>query len=183
MPALRVGVGRQVEDVARTRDLPAVDVLADRLAAGAPPQDDTVLVHGDCHLDNVVIGGDGTVAAVLDWELWSRGHPLADVGLAVAYWDEAGTRNGMFGQAVTTAPGFPTADAIVEAYASASGRDVSDLPYFIAFAYWKIAVIAEGAYRRWPENPVNGAENVGELVAAVPNLVEQAVEAARAARL
>ena len=63
----------------------------------------------------------------------------------------------------------------------ASGRDLAGVAYFVAFAYWKIAIIVEGVYRRWLNNPANGAETASGVGAAVPRLVARADEAARAA--
>ena len=118
-------------EASKTRELPAVEDLADRLEVAMPPETENVLVHGDYRLDNLVVREDGTVAAVLDWELCSAGHPLADIGLALAYWHEAELKDGLFGEAVTTLPGFPTPEEVVETYAAACGRDVTDVPYFV----------------------------------------------------
>lgn len=168
-------------EASRTRELPAVDELADRLEAAMPPEDEKVLVHGDYRLDNLVLRPDGTVAAILDWELCSAGHPLADVGLALAYWNEAGLHDGLFGYSVTALPGFPRPDELVAAYGEASGRDVAAVPYFVAFAYWKIAIIVEGVHRRWLSNPANGAETASRVGQSVPRLIAEADRAARSA--
>jgi aminoglycoside phosphotransferase (APT) family kinase protein len=168
-------------EASKTRELPAVDELADRLEAAMPEEDAQVLVHGDYRLDNLIVGNDGTIRAILDWELCTAGHALADVGLAIAYWREAGRNDGLFAHAVTSLPGFPAAEEIIDAYAQASGRDVTAVPYFVAFAYWKVAIIVEGVYRRWLANPANGAESAGSLGVTVPRLIEQADAAARAA--
>jgi aminoglycoside phosphotransferase (APT) family kinase protein len=168
-------------EASRTRELALVEELGERLLAAMPEEDERVLVHGDYRLDNLILRDDGGVRAVLDWELCSAGHPLADVGLALAYWQEAGRPDGLFRQPVTALPGFPRTEEIVEAYASASGRDVAGVAYFVAFAYWKIAIIVEGVHRRWLDNPVNGAETASGVGAAVPRLVAAADEAARRA--
>jgi aminoglycoside phosphotransferase (APT) family kinase protein len=169
-------------EASRTRDLPLVDDLADRFAAAMPEENERVLVHGDYRLDNLILSESGHVAAVLDWELCSAGHPLADLGLAIAYWHEASMSDGLFGQAITALPGFPTVDELIGSYAEASGRDVGAVAYFIAFAYWKIAIIVEGVHRRWLENPVNGAESASSVGIAVPRLIAAADEAARQAQ-
>jgi aminoglycoside phosphotransferase (APT) family kinase protein len=168
-------------EASRTRELPAVEELADRFEAAMPAEEERVLVHGDFRLDNLVVRDDGTVAAVLDWELCSAGHPLADVGLAVAYWREAGIDDGLFGYPITSLAGFPSVDELIDSYATASGRDVTAVPYFVAFAYWKVAIIVEGVHRRWLSNPVNGAETASRVGLGVPGLVQRADEAARAA--
>ena len=78
----------------RTRELPLVDELAAHFAARLPEEREQVLVHGDYHLGNTLVGEDGTVCAVLDWELCTVGDPMADVGLMVAYWGEFGSAAG-----------------------------------------------------------------------------------------
>ena len=123
-----------------------------------------MLVHGDYHLNNAIFGLDGTVRAILDWELCTVGDPLADVGLMVAYWNELGrhaTRDDALWQPVTVLPGFPEASELALDYAAASGRDLGELGFWVAFAYWKVAVIVEGVYRRWLNDPTNGSDAGG----------------------
>lgn len=162
-------------EASRTRDLPVVDELAERLDAARPSEPETVLVHGDYRLDNAVLDEAGSIVAVLDWELSTVGHPLADVGLMLAYWEEARTPEGVFRSAFTSAPGFPEAREIAEHYSDRSSRSIEQLDYFIAFAYWKIAVICEGVYRRWLNDPANGAvsgETVGDDVERLAQLAD-----------
>jgi aminoglycoside phosphotransferase (APT) family kinase protein len=160
----------------KTRDLPAVDEVAEYLAARMPEERETVLLHGDYHLHNLVLGEDGSVRAVLDWELCAAGDPLADVGQMVAYWRELGDPDGLFREPVAALDGFPDASRLAESYAEASGRDLADVGYWVAFAYWKIAIIVEGVYRRWLNNPENGAEagTLGPAVARLANLARDA---------
>lgn len=173
-------------EASRTRDLPMVDALARRLSDGLPDECETVIVHGDYRLDNVVFSGEGEALGVLDWELCSVGDPLADLGLMVAYWDEqgavAGTDEGLFRESVTSVPGMIDSDRLIEEYAAASGRNVDHVGGWIAFSYWKIAIIVEGVYRRWLNNPANGS-GAGALGVAVERLIRRADEAARAASI
>ena len=69
--------------------MPVIDEMHDFLAARIPEQGPAAIVHGDYRLDNCMIGADGSVAAVLDWELCTLGDPLADMGLLMVYWNEA----------------------------------------------------------------------------------------------
>jgi aminoglycoside phosphotransferase (APT) family kinase protein len=133
----------------KTRDLPVVDEVHDALAARVPEQGPAAIVHGDYRLDNCLLAPDGTIAAVLDWELCTLGDPLADVGLLLVYWTEPGDRHPALLDASTTLEGFPTRAAVIERYAAASGRDVSDVDYYVAFGYWKLACILEGVYARY----------------------------------
>jgi aminoglycoside phosphotransferase (APT) family kinase protein len=172
-------------EASRTRELALVPELAERFAAAMPSEAQRVLIHGDYRLDNLILGPDGHIGAVLDWELASAGHPLADLGLTIAYWNEAGLRDGLFRQAVTSLPGFPTVDELIAAYAEAAGCELSprDVSAWVAFGYWRIAIIIEGVHRRWLANPVNGAESAGGVGAAVPRLIALADAAAREAQI
>jgi aminoglycoside phosphotransferase (APT) family kinase protein len=133
----------------RTRELPVVDEVHDALAARVPEQGPAAIVHGDYRLDNCLLVPDGTIAAVLDWELCTLGDPLADVGLLLVYWTEPGDAHPALLEAATTLEGFPTRATVIERYAAASGRDVSDVDYYVAFGYWKLACILEGVYARY----------------------------------
>jgi aminoglycoside phosphotransferase (APT) family kinase protein len=163
----------------KTRDLADIETVADRLEQAMPEERETVLLHGDYHLHNLVLGPDGAVRAVLDWELCTAGDPLADVGQMVAYWNELRSDDGFFRDPVAAADGFPDADALAAGYARASGRDLAALGYWVAFAYWKIAIIIEGVYRRWLNDPQNGSD-AGTLAPAVARLARHAREAVEA---
>ena len=166
----------------KTRDLPAIDRLARHFDSHLPDEHETVLVHGDYHLGNALIGSDGSVRAVLDWELCTTGDPLADVGLMVAYWRELGAgaagEGGLFREAVTSMPGFPDASELALVYEEAAQRPIGDLGVWIAFAYWKIAIIVEGVYRRWLNDPANGddAGSLSPAVSRLAGLAEAALE-------
>ena len=136
-------------DQTRTRPLPALDEVHRRLAASLPAQVGPArIVHGDFRLDNVVLSPAGQVLAVLDWELCTLGDPLADVGLLLVYWAEPGDQTLPLGAAPTVMAGFPGRAVIAEAYAAHSGRDLSQLDVYVAFASWKLAVILEGVVAR-----------------------------------
>jgi aminoglycoside phosphotransferase (APT) family kinase protein len=169
---------RRQWEASKTRELTDIEEVAAWLEARMPEEREVVLLHGDYHLNNFVLGDDGTVRAVLDWELCTAGDPLADVGQMVAYWNEMRSADGFFGQPVAALEGFPDARALEDAYAHASGRDVDGLGYWVAFAYWKIAIIVEGVYRRWLNDPQNGSD-AGVLAPAVIRLAALARDATR----
>jgi aminoglycoside phosphotransferase (APT) family kinase protein len=164
----------------KTRELPLVETVAEKLGARMPDERESVLVHGDYRLDNAILRPDGRVRAVLDWELCTVGDPLADVGLMIAYWGESGAAarspDALFREPVTELPGFPSPTDLADAYSEASGRPVAGLPFWIAFAYWRIAIIVEGVYRRWLNDPANGSD-AGSLRPAVGRLARLAGEA------
>jgi aminoglycoside phosphotransferase (APT) family kinase protein len=171
---------RRQWEASKTRDLAEIDEVADRLERRMPEERETVLLHGDYHLHNFVLGEDGSVRAVLDWELCAAGDPLADVGQMVAYWNELRSSDGLFRDPVAALAGFPDASRLAASYAEASGRDLAELGYWVAFAYWKIAIIIEGVYRRWLNNPENGTD-AGTLAPSVARLAALAREASSAA--
>jgi aminoglycoside phosphotransferase (APT) family kinase protein len=133
----------------KTRELEAVDRVHDRLAARIPAQGPATLVHGDYRLDNMILSDAGKVAAVVDWELCTLGDPLADLGTLMAYWAERGEDMVAFGEPANLAPGFPTRNELAARYAERSGRDISQLDYYLALGYWKLAIILEGVYARY----------------------------------
>jgi aminoglycoside phosphotransferase (APT) family kinase protein len=126
-----------------TLDRPVVREVHDTLLRLLPPdRGRSGVVHGDFSFRNCRFAHDGPVRAVLDWEISTLGDPLADIGYVVAAWsDEPGTLHAL--------DGFPTRDEVVERYASATGLDVSELPFYIAFNHWKTACIIEGVFARY----------------------------------
>lgn len=129
-------------------DVADVDAVHDRLASRIPAQTCTGIVHGDYRLDNTVAGADARVAAVLDWELCTLGDTMADLGQLLVYWTEPGEPSAL-SHSATTDEGFPTRAQLAERYATMSGRDLAELDFYVAFAYWKLACILEGVYTRY----------------------------------
>ena len=157
-------VRRFTEQLERStiRKVPELEELARRLARAIPQEADHTLVHGDYRLDNCVIGPDGHIAAVLDWEMATLGDPLTDVGLQVMYWPErdavaAPPGAGIASASVLTLPGFPTRDEAMKRYAEKSGRDLSNLDFYAVLAFFKLAVILEGIHARFLEGGTVGA--------------------------
>jgi aminoglycoside phosphotransferase (APT) family kinase protein len=133
----------------RTRDLPLLDDVHARLAARIPEQRGATIVHGDYRVDNCILRDDGTVAAVLDWELCTLGDPLADVGIMLAYYTGPDDAPSPWQSQPSRTPGFPARHELAERYGERSGRDVAHIDYYVAFAYWKVACIIEGVYARY----------------------------------
>ncbi len=133
----------------KTRELPLIDELHDQFQAGIPKQGPATIVHGDYRLDNCMTDDDGAIVAVLDWELCTLGDPLADVGLLMVYWTEATDSSPMLLAAPTAQDGFLSRKQVLDHYAEVSGRDLSQIDYYTAFGYWKLACIVEGVYARY----------------------------------
>jgi len=141
----------------RTRELPVVERVATALAAGVPPARETRIVHGDYNLANVVVSRDGAVVGVLDWELCTLGDPVADLGTLLVYWPDDERQALRDRDAIPLLSAFGSRRELIDAYAAAApGRDLSALPFWLALAYWKLAIILEGVHARWLEQPANG---------------------------
>ncbi len=120
------------------------------LAATVPAQQRVSVVHGDYRLDNTVLDDRGELLAILDWEICTLGDPLADVGLFCDYWADAGDAQvALVGSAPTTAPGFSSREEVLKTYEATSGLDCSDINFYRAFGYWKLACILQGVYARY----------------------------------
>ncbi len=160
-------------------DLTGIDTVHGRLAAAIPDQGPATIVHGDYRLDNCVLNADGTVRAVLDWELCTLGDPLADLGLLFVYWTDPDDTFTALPGAPTLADGFPTRAELLAGYEARSGRDVSDIAFYEAFGYWKLACILAGVATRYTAGAMGGdAEQLGELFSAQLGTLVNAADAA-----
>ena len=151
-------------EASRSHDVPEIDELGRRLASSVPTQQRSTIVHGDYRLDNVVLHPHepGRIAAVLDWELSTLGDPMADLALLMLFWRGDGEPELALIPGVSHLPGFPSRDEMLETYASASGADVSDLDWYLAFAHFKFAVIAQGVSARSRAGAMGG-QDFGDL--------------------
>lgn len=164
----------------RTRDLPVLDDVHERLSSDIPVQQAVSIVHGDYRLDNLIVSTEGEVQAVLDWELCTLGDPMADLGLLMVYWSEEGDEMMPLGSAPTTVAGFPSRAEVAARYTELSGRDTAQLDYYVAFGYWKLAIILEGVYGRYASGAYGDvAEEVyepfGDIVLALADRAAELV--------
>jgi len=125
-----------------------VERVGSELSERIPEQLSVGIVHGDYRLDNTVFDDRAHVRAILDWELCTLGDPMADLGLLMVYWNDR-DETAALGTSATTAQGMAQRADILERYAAASGRDISALPFYTAFGYWKLACIMQGVYARY----------------------------------
>lgn len=141
-------------DASRTRDMPELDRLTELLQSNVPQQSETTLVHGDLHLSNAICDPEtGQVRAALDWELSTLGEPLADLGTLLAYWPEPGEAPEGDHYGATAMPGFSRRQQLVDAYADATGRDLSSLGFWHVLGVWKVVVILQGVLKRVQDRP------------------------------
>ncbi|MFD4873702.1 phosphotransferase family protein [Streptomyces sp. NPDC058420] len=156
--------GKQL-DASRNRDLAGVEELHAALGHRLPTSPAPAVVHGDYRLDNVLIGEDDKIKAILDWEMSTLGDPLTDLGLLVMYSIPLDLPNSPI-STTASAPGHPTPAELIERYAARSGRDVSSVAWYTAFAWFKLAVILEGIHYRYTlgQTVGPGFDRIGELV-------------------
>jgi aminoglycoside phosphotransferase (APT) family kinase protein len=156
---------QQLEDI-RYRETPELDELARRLARSIPPERAPGIVHGDYRLDNAILGDDGHIIAVLDWEMCTLGDSLADMGLLRMYWQRngEGTQLALAGLPVVALPGFPTWEEAAYRYHEKSGNDLSGLDFYAVLAHFKLGVILENMYKRFLGGGTVGAgfEMIGQ---------------------
>ncbi|MGW1772365.1 phosphotransferase family protein [Streptomyces sp. NPDC002104] len=160
--------GKQLA-ASRGRELAGIDELHGALGRALPVSPAPTVVHGDFRLDNVLVAGtaSGTdeIRAVLDWEMSTLGDPLTDLGLLVMYSSDLGLADSPV-STTSGAPGHPAPAELIERYAARSGRDASQVAWYTAFAWFKLAVILEGIHYRFTLGQTVGAgfDRIGELV-------------------
>jgi aminoglycoside phosphotransferase (APT) family kinase protein len=150
--------------------------LVDRLAGDLPDQSAPGIVHGDYRLTNVMIDHQlDRIAAVVDWEMATVGDPLADVGLLVVYHDLAADGSMVMPQ-LSPDRGFLPSAQLVERYRSRSSRNLDALAWYVAFGYFKLAVIAEGIHHRYLAGKTVG-RGFDHFGPAVPMLLRRGLQA------
>jgi hypothetical protein len=128
------------------------------------------------------------IAAVVDWEMATLGDPLADLGLTLIYWTDPGEESYLnpsgdgLNTDATTSPGFLTRAEFAAGYASRTGRDISRIGYYMAFAYFKLAVVLEGINARYLQHQTVG-EGFDREGRAVPLLIARAHDVLDSIRL
>jgi aminoglycoside phosphotransferase (APT) family kinase protein len=166
-------------EASRSREIPALEEVHRRLQSAVPPQRRLAIVHGDYRIDNMVFDAGADVQAVLDWELCTLGDPLADLGLLLVYWVQPGEDTSfMLSGTPTLAEGFPSRDHLLARYAETSGADLTQIAYYVAFGYWKLACIAEGIFARYSAGAMgDDGTSIERLAGQVPALADAALAA------
>jgi aminoglycoside phosphotransferase (APT) family kinase protein len=161
-----------------TRELPQIEAARRLLQERRPQQQRASIVHGDYRLDNVSLDAAGNVCAVLDWELCTIGDPLADLGMLLLSWIGPGeSSEHMLSPTPTSVSGFLQREQLLARYARATGLDVSQVNFYVALSYWKLACIAEGIYVRASSGAMGetSAQEVSRTAMQVPWLAELAL--------
>lgn len=151
---------RQVEgwigryERAQTDSIEGVDQLTGWMLANIPASQAPAIIHYDFKLNNAMFSEDfSEMTGLFDWEMTTVGDPLADLGAAMSYWIQAEDpdllKNGLGKPPVTVLKGFYTREEFIASYGEKSGRDVSDMNFYLTFAYFKLAVIIQQIYYRY----------------------------------
>lgn len=166
--------GGQWQYVRRDDDPRDADVerLHSALAQAVPRESGASIVHGDYRIDNTILDAAdaATVRAVVDWEMSTLGDPLSDVALMCIYRDPAMDQIVNM-PAAWTSPLLPSADQLAQRYSTMSGRELTHWPFYMALAYFKLAIIAAGVDHRdrlaaGGESPHQVGQTVAPLIAA-----------------
>lgn len=149
---------------------PDVQRLYSALQQSIPQQSRTSIVHGDYRIDNTILDANdpGQVRAVVDWELSTLGDPLSDAALMCVYRDPSLDLI-INTHAAWTSPQLPAADELAHRYSVVSGQPLAHWNFYMALAYFKLAIIAAGIdFRRRMSggaDDVDASDRVGQTVA------------------
>ena len=135
----------------RTREISAVEAVAQWLRDHLPESGPATVVHGDYRLGNAMFapGSPARLTAIFDWEMATIGDPLADVGYMCTMWVDRDDPPGTFELSkVTREEGFLTREEIIGRYEERSGRSMTDIRWYRTLALWKSIVFMEGNYKR-----------------------------------
>ncbi|WP_100010251.1 phosphotransferase family protein [Lentibacillus sediminis] len=169
---------------AKTNEVAGVEQLtkwlADHVPEGPP---EPAVIHYDYKLNNAMFSEDFThMTGLFDWEMTTVGDPLADVGAAMSYWIEAGDpdelKKGLGKPPETVKEGFFTRREFLHDYAQKSGHDVSQIHFYLTFAYFKLAVICQQIYYRYHQGQTNDPR-FAYFNRFVENLIGHALETTR----
>jgi aminoglycoside phosphotransferase (APT) family kinase protein len=171
---------RQVKDwISRyekvsTDEVGEVRTLAGWISGNIPESPEPTIIHNDFKLNNLILDpGDLTkVRAVLDWEMATVGDPLFDLAVSLSYWTEPDDPQELkeVMPTVTSTPGFMTRGEFMDRYAEQSGRDLSEMHWYMVFGYFKLAVILQQIYARWKKGQTQD-ERFADFDQRVQNLI------------
>jgi aminoglycoside phosphotransferase (APT) family kinase protein len=167
-------------DEARTEEIEEVAPLTDWLSRDVPESPPPTVIHNDYKLNNLVLNPEDLteVRAVLDWEMATVGDPLFDLAVSLTYWIEPDDPDELKAvmPTVTVTPGFMPRRKLIDRYEKESGRDLSDMHWYVVFGYFKLAAILQQIYARWKrgqtedERFADFGERVRTLVLHAENL-------------
>jgi aminoglycoside phosphotransferase (APT) family kinase protein len=178
-------IGRWIKQyrAAETNTIPAMDELIDWLGSNIPEDDGRrTLAHGDYRIDNMIFETDRPrIAAVLDWELSTTGHPYADVAAVIMQWSmpSDGNNRGLAG-IDRKAEGLMTDEEFIESYCRRTGiGGIDKFGFYLAFTFFRMASIIQGVHKRALDGNASNPERAKQMGAAVPLFAEAGLNAAK----
>jgi aminoglycoside phosphotransferase (APT) family kinase protein len=164
---------RQYRD-SETDYLPEMERLIAFLPETLPQQSRSSIVHGDYRIDNVLFDGDGTLTAVLDWELATLGDPLADFSYLAMQWMMPADGGAGLAGLDLPALGIPSLNEIAARYSDRSGFAVTgQLDWYFAYNLFRLAGIVQGIKKRVRDGTASNAK-AAEMAKRVPMLAQAA---------
>jgi aminoglycoside phosphotransferase (APT) family kinase protein len=147
----------------RVEPFPLADELQRWLLDNLPVSPPATLLHNDWRLDNMAVAEDdpGRCVAVYDWDMCTRGDPLADLGTVLALWYDPEEAPASMNPMPTLAPGFLRRAEAARRYGERSGRSLDALPYYLVFGTFKMAVVLQQIYFRYHRGQTRDARFAG----------------------
>jgi aminoglycoside phosphotransferase (APT) family kinase protein len=173
----QIGRWSKIYRASETQRIEPMEHLMEWLPRLLPPGDETTIVHGDYRLGNMIVHpSEPRIVAVLDWELSTLGHPLADVAYTCVPWNLPAERlDGYMGRDLAPL-GYPSEAEFVADYCRHAGRaDIPHWPFYVAFAMFRLAAISQGIAGRVRDGTAAGAD-AAERGARAPLLAQRAWE-------
>jgi aminoglycoside phosphotransferase (APT) family kinase protein len=177
--ARQIGRWTKQWQLSRTRDIPEIDRVSAWLQEHLPEDDETTICHGDFRLGNLMFHPEEPrVIAVLDWELSTLGHPLADAAFSCLAWHSRPEWYGGIMGLDLDALGIPTQEEYLQHYYRAAGRSTGVEVFHLVFSLFRFAVILEGIAGRAKAGnaAAENAAQVGDLSVAYARRAVELIE-------
>ncbi|HKJ00769.1 MAG TPA: phosphotransferase [bacterium] len=173
----QIGRWSKIYRASETQTIEPMERLMEWLPRTIPAADETTIVHGDYRLGNMIVHpSEPRIVAVLDWELSTLGHPLADLAYTCVPWNLPAERLSGYMGLELASRGYPSEAELVADYCRHSGRaDIPDWPFYVAFAMFRLAAISQGIAGRVRDGTAAGAD-AAERGARAPLLARRAWE-------
>jgi aminoglycoside phosphotransferase (APT) family kinase protein len=177
---------RQVEgwiirwQAARHEDNPLADELAEWIRNRVPASPGATIIHNDWRLDNMAVdpADPGRCTAVYDWDMCTRGDPLADLGTVMGVWYQEGEIPATLNPMPTLSPGFMSREEATSRYAERAGADLTNFDWYLVFGTWKLGVVLQQIYIRWHRGQTHD-ERFASMGEAAVRLFELAADRRR----
>lgn len=165
---------------AKTDHIPSMENLMQYLPQNVPLDDATCIAHGDYRMENMLFHpGEPKMMALLDWELSTLGHPLADLAYSCGSYHFAITGSRSLVGIAGVQSGIPCESEFVEEYCRRTGREgIPDWNFYMAFAFFRLASILQGVYKRGLMGIASSTEALqrGKLARSISDLAWSFIE-------